>query len=263
MALPRVFKRDLNNDRGLDPRAMATLQAKQNSRAKREDDLKRKQTEREINALKARLSVVDREIQRLSVSERRYQGDESRVEQDFERESRSLDELTKELGRHSEKVKSLQDALNAKKLLSHRMQVSNDFGREAADKENDRLKNELKRVDQEIDQLNSKRRRLVAEMTGVQQKIQRAYELENKEQTELKENQNEINKILQELQSEESVIGRFKARFSTEQKTVLEKQKQLADVKRRMQGASSGSPALESERDRIEKKIRDLEQTLN
>lgn len=254
---------DFQNNRGLDPRAMATLQAKKNSRGKREDDLKRKQTEREINSLKARLNVIDREIERLSVSQRRYHGAESKAENDLERESRSLLELTKELGRHSDKVKELQQALNTKKLMAHKSSFSNDFGREASEKENERLKAELRRVDQEMEQLNGRRRRLIAEMTGVQQKIQRSYEFETKEHTESRENQNEIDRILKELQSEESMISRFKARFTTEQKTVQEKERQLNETKKRVQGTSSGSPALENEKERIEKKIRELEQSLN
>ncbi|MEY2703906.1 MAG: hypothetical protein RLY43_2545 [Bacteroidota bacterium] len=254
---------NFKNDRGLDPRAMATLQAKKNSRSKREDDLKRKQTEREINSLRARLHVVDRELERLSVAQRRYHGSEARAESDFERESRSLLELTKELGRHNDKVKELETALNSRKLMSHKTSLSNDFGRDLAEKEKERLNIELRKVDQEIEQLNGRRRRLVAEMSGVQQKIQRAYEMETKDQTEARENQNEINRILKELQSEESVLSRFKARFGTEQKTVFEKQRQLEETHKRMQGTSSGSPALQNEKDRIEKKIRELEQTLN
>lgn len=266
MALSR-FTQSRNSgfqgDRGLDPRAMATLQAKKNSRGKREDDLRRKQTEREINSLRARLNVINRELERLAVSQRRYQGSESKASLEFERESRSLLELTKELGRHNDKVKELQQALNTKKLMSHKTNFSNDFGRENAEKENERLKAELRRVDQEMDQLNSRRRRLVAEMSGVQQKIQRANEMESKSNVGSHENQIEINRILKELQSEESVINRFKARFTIENKTVKEKEKQLEETKKRMQGAASAAPSLESEKDRIEKKIRDLEKTLN
>lgn len=263
MALADNFRSNLTKSRGLDPRALATLDARKNSRAKREDELKRKQTEREISGLRARLAVINREIQRLSVSERRYHGDAARAQQEFETEAKNVLELTKELGRHSSKVKELQQALNAKKVLTSKAQKTSDFGREAAEKESERLRTELKRIDQEIDQLNSRRRRITAEMSSFQQKVQKASEMEMKSETEMRRNEGEISKILQELQSEESVLDRFKARFSVEQKTMIAKQNELQNVKKRMQGAGSGSPELESERQRIEQQIRELERKLN
>lgn len=263
MAFSRSFKRDFNQDRGLDPRAMATLAAKKNSRAAREDDLRRKQIERELNSLRARLTVIDREIQRLNVFERRYNADEARANQDFAKESKSLLGLTEELGRHSSKVQQLKSLLESKKVVAHKSHVSNDFGREMAEKESDRVKAELKRVDGEIDQLNSRRRRLASELSSIQQKIQKAFELESREDTKEKESQNEINRILEELQSEESIMERFKSRFSSEQRVIHEKERQLSDIKKRIKGATSGAPALEVERERLQKKINDLEKELN
>lgn len=263
MALSRILKRDFNNDRGLDPRAMATLNAKKNSRSQRENDLRRKQVEREINSLRARLAVVNRELQRLAVSERRYHGDEARAEQEFERESRSFEELTKELGRHSDKVRELQQLLNTKKVMSHKTSVANDFGAEAAQKESDRLKNELKRVDQEIEQLNGKRRRLTLDLSATQQKVQKAHEMELKSHANDHNVDSEIQQLFKEIQSEETILGRFKSRFTSEQKRVLDKQRELDNLKKRMTGSSGGAPALESEKQKIEQKINELEKSLN
>ena len=263
MALSRVLKRDFNNDRGLDPRAMATLNAKKNSRSQRENDLKRKQVEREVNSLRARLSVIDRELQRLSVSERRYHGDESKAQLEFERESRSFTELTKELGAHSEKVKELQQVLNTKKVMSHKTSMSNDFGAGAAQKESDRLKSELKRVDQEIEQLNGKKRRLVLEFSSAQQKVQKAQEMELKSHATDHNVDSEIQRLLKEIQSEETILGRFKSRFTSEQQKVSDKKRELDEIKKRISGTSSGSPALESEKQKIEQKISQLEKSLN
>jgi chromosome segregation ATPase len=263
MALSRILKRDFNNDRGLDPRAVATLNAKKNSRSQRENDLRRKQVEREINSLRARLAVVNRELQRLAVSERRYHGDEARAEQEFERESRSFEELTKELGRHSDKVRELQQLLNTKKVMSHKTSISSDFGAEAAQKESDRLKNELKRVDQEIEQLNGKRRRLTLDLSATQQKVQKAHDMELKSHANDHNVDSEIQQLFKEIQSEETILGRFKSRFTSEQKRVSDKQRELDSLKKRMTGSAGGAPALESEKQKIEQKINELEKSLN
>lgn len=242
-------QRDFNKSRGIDPRAAATLDAKKNSRAKREDDLKRKQTEREINALRSRLSVVDREIQRLTVSERRYHGDEAKALEEFERESKEVLDLTNQLRNHSEKVTELQRALNTKKLLVSKSKNSH----ETADRENQRLKNELKEVDREIEQLNARKRRLISEMMTEQVKIKKTYDVDLKEE----------DKIFRELQSEEGLINGLKNRFSTAQQLMLRKQRELEQVRERVKGASGGSISLESEKEKLEKKISDLERNLN
>lgn len=263
MALADNFRTNLTKNRGIDPRAAATLDAKKNSQAKRQDDLKRKQTEREINTLKSRLTVIDRELQRLSVFERRFHSDVARAKQEFDIEVKNMSELTQELSRHSDKVAELKRALDTKRFSATRMVGQKDFGREAAQKESDRLHNELKRIDREIDQLNSQRRRILSEMSSFQQKAQKASEMEARESTEMRRGENEINQVLHELQSEESLLNRFKTRFSLEKKSVLSKQHELENVKKRLQGAGSGSPGLESEKQKIEKRIAELERTLN
>jgi chromosome segregation ATPase len=254
---------DFNKSRGLDPRAMATLDAKKNSRAARENDLKRKQAEREINAVRALLNVVDRELQRLSVSGRRYHADEARAEQEFEQEARKFTELTKELERHSDKIKELNAKLGAKRISTTRVASKRDFGSINAGKEVQRLKDDLRKVDQEIEHLNAKKRRMYSEISAAIQKMEQAQALEQRAAAELHEGEDGMEEIISEIKSEESMLGRFKARFSVEQRNLATKKKELESVKNRMKGTDSGSPALLNEKQKLEQKIRELEKNLN
>lgn len=254
---------DFYKNRGIDSRAAATLKAKKEGAARREDDLKRKQIQREIDSLKSRISIIDREIERLSVSERRYKGDEARAKLEFEKESREMLELTRDLQVHSSKVEQLKSLLNSKKITAGRSSSKKDFGRDAIERDSQRLKTELRQIDQEIDQLNGKKRRIVSEMSSFQTKMQSVVNLENKEVSESRRQQEEMEKIFQELQSEESIIERFKSRFTKEKRESTEKEKELSAVRGRMQGASAGAPALESEKMRIERQIQELERRAN
>lgn len=251
-----------NKNRGLDPGAMRVLDSRKKSKDNRTGDLKRKQVERELAALRARLAVIDRELQRLAVSERRFHGDEARAHQEFEKESHDFEEITKELGTHSEKAKELQRLLGTKKSMVSRFTSSNNFGREAAEKEAQMLRNELRRVDQEIDQLSSKKRRIASEIMQVQNKIKQAGDIEHKMSSQSDKIQTEIDGLLQELHSEETTTSRMKIKFNSEQRSVLEKKRQLEEVEKRMQGVATGHPVLESEKAKLEKQIQDLERKL-
>lgn len=254
---------DLNKSRGLDASALRVLDARKNSRDNRSNDLKRKQVEREILALRTRLNVIDREIQRLSVSERRYHGDESRAEVELEQETRTLENLTKELEKHSFNVQELQKVLSSKKVSLARSKPKVSFSSQNADKENQRLKIELKRVDQEIDQLNAKKKRLVSEMNLVETKSKEAEELAKMSEHQNKEEEVAMQKVVQEMNAEETLLSRFKSRFLNQQKSVLEKKRQFEEVKKRMTGSQTASPALENEKHQIEQKIQNLERELN
>lgn len=253
---------DFNNSRGLDPRAMATLDAKKNSRAQRENDLKRKQAEREINAVRARLTVVDRELQRLSVSGRRYHADESRAEAELEQEARKFSELTKELERHSDEIKQLNTVLGSKRISTTKVASKRDFGSINAGKEVQRLKDDLRKIDQEIEQLNTKKRRIYSDVSAAIQKMEQAQALEQRAATEFHKGEDGMEKIISEIKSEESMLGRLKARFSVEQRNLSTKQKELESVKKRTQGTNSGSPALLNEKQKLEQKIHELEKDL-
>ncbi len=256
------YSNNLAKGRGLDPRALSMLESKKQAQDKRKNELKRKQTEREISALRARLHVVDREIQRISVSERRYKGEETRAEQEFKNEARNVAELTKELARHSDKVRELQNALNSKKSLLSRGSTRTDFGAETAQRETERLQDELKTIDREIEQLNLKRRRVISDMTRSQQKLKQSQDKQSKTEFQAKQVEFEIAKILQNLRSEETVLNQFKTRFSIDQKNLLRKQKQYEDIKSRETGTAKSSPALQNEKQKIEQKIKELERTL-
>lgn len=254
---------DFNSSRGLDPRAMATLDAKKNSRVARENDLKRKQAEREINAVRARLTVVDRELQRLNVSGRRYHADEARAEAELEQEARKFTELTKELERHSDKIKELNAKLGAKRISTTRVASKRDFGSISAGKEVQRLKDDLKKVDHEIEQLNAKKRRMYSDISAAIHKMEQAQALEQRAAAEFHKGEDGMEEIISQIKSEESMLNRFKSRFSVEQRNLATKKKELESVKKRMQGTDSGSPALLNEKQKLEQKIRELEKNLN
>ncbi|MBP9763421.1 MAG: hypothetical protein KBD10_01585 [Candidatus Pacebacteria bacterium] len=286
MALSDKF----TNSRGLDAHAMSVLDSRKKNRDNRGSDLKRKHAEREINSLRSKLDVINREIQRLAVSGRRFHGDEARTKTEFEQESRALDDITKELGIHSEKIKELDRVLSAKKMVSAKSGKS-DFGQEAAKKEVQRLKTELnhatrdveqlnakkrlldqeiahlnnqkKSVDQEIEQLDPHKRRLMNEIRTTEDKIQQAAELEIKSSHDSLLVEREVDKVSEELRSEQSMFSRLKARFSNQHRNFLSKKKQMEEVDKRMKGASEGSPALENEKMKIEQQIRNLEKDLN
>lgn len=286
MALSDKF----TNSRGLDAHAMSVLDSRKKNRDNRGNDLKRKHAEREINSLRSKLDVINREIQRLAVSGRRFHGDEARTKTEFEQESRALDDITKELGIHSEKIRELDRVLSAKRMVSEKVHKS-DFGQEAAKKEVQRLKTELnhatrdveqlnakkrlldqeiahlnnqkKSVDQEIEQLDPHKRRLMNEIRTTEDKIQQAAELEIKSSHDSLLVEREVDKVSEELRSEQSMFSRLKARFSNQHRNFLSKKKQMEEVDKRMKGASEGSPALENEKMKIEQQIRNLEKDLN
>ncbi len=286
MALSDKF----TNSRGLDAHAMSVLDSRKKNRDNRGNDLKRKHAEREINSLRSKLDVINREIQRLAVSGRRFHGDEARTKTEFEQESRALDDITKELGIHSEKIKELDRVLSAKRMVSEKVHKS-DFGQETAKKEVQRLKTELnhatrdveqlnakkrlldqeiahlnnqkKSVDQEIEQLDPHKRRLMNEIRTTEDKIQQAAELEIKSSHDSLLVERELDKVSEELRSEQSMFSRLKARFSNQHRNFLSKKKQMEEVDKRMKGASEGSPVLESEKMKIEQQIRNLEKDLN
>jgi chromosome segregation ATPase len=286
MALSDKF----TNSRGLDAHAMSVLDSRKKNRDNRGNDLKRKHAEREINSLRSKLDVINREIQRLAVSGRRFHGDEARTKTEFEQESRALDDITKELGIHSEKIRELDRVLSAKRMVSEKVHKS-DFGQESAKKEIQRLKvelnhatrdveqlnakkrlldqeiahlnNEKKSVDQEIEQLDPHKRRLMNEIRTTEDKIQQAAELEIKSSHDSLLVEREVDKVSEELRSEQSMFSRLKARFSNQHRSFLSKKKQMEEVDKRMKGASEGSPALENEKMKIEQQIRNLEKDLN
>ncbi|MFA7193825.1 MAG: hypothetical protein WC087_02830 [Candidatus Paceibacterota bacterium] len=254
---------DLNKSRGLDTNVLKVLDYRKTIRDNKAKTLKRKQVEQEILVLRTRLNVIDREIQRLNVSERRFHGDESRAELELAEETKTLENLTKELEKHSLNVQELQKTLSSKKMYFGRSKPKISFSTQNAEKEMQSLRSELKRVNQEIEQLNAKKRRLITEMGLVETKSHEAEELQQKTDYQNKEEEIAMQKLTQEMNSEETLISRFKSRFLNQQKSVLEKKRQFEEVKNRLKGSRTVSPALENEKHRIEQKIQSLEVDLN
>ncbi len=262
MALADDFRTNLNKGRGIDPRAQATLDAKKNSRENKEKEIKRKHAEREINSLKARLSVIDRELKRLSVSERRYTGDEHKAQEEYDREAKNVLKLTNELQVHSAKVKDLQQILNTKKISSSRNSSTGDFGRSAHEKEVQNLQSELTRIDQEITQLSSKKRTISIKISSVQNEIQKSMQMQTKMESISKNDENQLQDMMQKINSEETVMNQLKSRFSSAQNVLLNKQRELESVKNRKKGTVDASPSLQNYKQNIEQKIRELEKDL-
>lgn len=253
-----------NSNRGLDPHAMRVLDMRKQKREDKDRELKRKQVEREVNSLKTRISVIDREIERLSVTGRRSRGDIARTEQELQNEIQDVLGITKELGEHESKIHELEAKLGAKKGTFSRLKsMVSRSGHDSFSVEVQRLRDELKRVEQEIDQLQMKRKRLVSDMSQIQQKQQQKYDQEAKFSTELTQNQTELEKLMQEMESEKSMFSRIRARYSREQKQVLQKQKEIEDVRNRFQGSDTGIPNLEREKQNLEQRIKNLEKDLN
>lgn len=254
----------LNSNRGLDPHAMRVLDMRKQKREDRDNDLKRKQAEREINSIRNRVTIIEREIERLSVTGRRSKGDIARTEQELQEEVGDVLKLTAELGEHEKKIHDLEKMLGAKKGTFSRLRsIVSRSGKDSSAVEIQRIRDELKRVEQELDQLQMKRKRLVTEMSQVQQKQQKAYEAESKFSAEMSKSQAELEKMMQEMEAERSVFNRMRARYSRENKDVLQKQREVEDARNRSQGSGTGIPALEREKQMLEQKIKNLEKELN
>src|SRR5690606_13405659 len=144
---------------------------------------------------------------------------------ELQQEARKFSELTKELERHSDKIKELNAKLGAKRISTRRVASKRDFGSLNAGKEVQRLKDDLRKVDQEIEQLNAKKRRMYSEISAAIQKMEQAQALEQRAAAEIHEGEDGMEEIISEIKSEESMLGRFKARFSVEQRNLATKKK--------------------------------------
>jgi chromosome segregation ATPase len=252
-----------NNQRGLDPKAMQVLEMRKKKRDDRSKDLKRKQVERETNAMRARLAVIDREIERLSVTEKRARGEVVRVDQDLQNEVRDVLNVTKELSGHENRIRELERMLGTKKGAFDRLKsMVSRSGNDNTGSEVQRIREDLKQVEQQLESLENKRKRLIADMGQVQEKQHKLYEQQEKFSSELSLSENQLKVLTQEMDAEKSMFGRLRARYASEQTDLIKKQKEVVEVKNRLLGAASGIPNLEREKQRIEAKIKNLEQEL-
>lgn len=250
---------NLNNSRGLDSHAMNVLDFRKKKRQEKDQNLRKQKAEREINSLRARLAVIDREIERLSVTERRSRSEIVKTEQDFKKEINDVLSLTRELSEHESKIKKIESMLGLKQGAISRLKSVVSRSSHTEDREIGRLKDELSRIEKEIEQLNNKRKRIISEMSVYQHKVQKESELESRISAEFHENESEISKLMQELDSEKSLFSRLRSRMNREQIELSQSERRSQDIKNRLMGSKSGIPSLESEKLRIEQKIKQLE----
>ena len=103
---------DLQNQRGLDPRAVKALELRKRKKQEQQDRIKREKAEREMNTLRSRMAIIDRQIKSLEVRERGSKASLRKGQTALAQSLKEVVEVTKELGEHQAKLKSLKQEVS-------------------------------------------------------------------------------------------------------------------------------------------------------
>lgn len=250
----------LQKQRGLDPRALKTLEYKEKARKERTRDLEKKKIQKEVNAIRARLTVIEREIERLSVTEHRSQADVVKEEKELQENLRDVTQITKELVEHDEKIKLLRQNVGREnnlvtkfKTLISRLQ-SNGTGSSL-----NGLKSELSIVEREIEQLDNKKRRLISDISRSEKESGRHGSSAQNVEKELTEHERKLIQILEEMRQEESIYKRLKTRLVRSEQDAKTAERVLVGAQNRMTGSTKGIPSLQKDKSKLEERLRFLE----
>lgn len=275
---------DAANSRGLDPRALKTLELRKKKRGERERQLRQDKARRDLNALHARLSVIDREIQRLSVGERRNRSDISRSRTELGRELADVSEVSKALTEEVERYKKIELAIGKERTIIGRLRSAqsriktNDVERQLTslqgrmkqldveagnvDAKRKRLLAELSQIEHELDAIDAQRNRIMTEVANHQSKISGGAGDLHKIVSDLEKHELEMQKLMSERDQHDSALRQLKAKLMREQHEAKAEAKVFERVEQRLQGKERGIPALERDRSHIQQQIRQLEQDL-
>jgi len=275
---------DAANSRGLDPRAVRMLELRKKKRGERERSLRQDKARRELNALHSRLSILDREIQRLSVGERRNRADQSRGRGNLSHELADVAEVSKALTEEMQKFQKIQLAIGKERNIIGRLRnAQSRVKTDDAERQLTSLQGRMKQLDVEAGNVDAKRKRLLAELTQVEHELDAIDAQRNRIMVEVGNHQNKINsgtgdlhkivsdlekhelemqKLISEQDHQDSALRQLKAKLMREQREAKEEAKIFERTQQRLQGKERGIPSLERDRSQIEQQIRKLEQEL-
>ncbi len=275
---------NLAKSRGLDPQALKTLALRKKGRDDRSQSLRQKNALRDINTLRARLTVLDREIQRLSVGERRNRADVARGRGELSHELADVEEVSKALDKELAEFKKIELAIGKERsaigrLRSAQSQVkTSDVERQlsslqtrlkqidvdagSVDAKRKRLMAEITQLDHEMTAIESQRARIMNEVTQHQTKLASGTSTVQRVMSDLEKHQAEMDKLISEQDHHGSAMRQLKAQLMREQREAKAKAKLFEQVGLRLQGKEQGVPALERDRAHIEQQIRNLEKEL-
>jgi len=275
---------DAANSRGLDPRAVRMLELRKKKRVERENSLRQDKARRELNALHARLSVLDREIQRLSVGERRNRADQSRGRGNLAHELADVAEVSKALTEEMQKFQKIQLAIGKERNIIGRLRnAQSRVKTDDAERQLVSLQGRMKQLSVEAGNVEAKRKRLLAELTQVEHEMGAIDAQRNRIMVEVGNHQSKINsgtgdlykivsdlekhelemqKLISEQDHQDSALRQLKAKLMREQREAKEEAKIFERTQQRLQGKERGIPSLERDRSQIEQQIRKLEQEL-
>lgn len=262
MAKPINFT-DLQNQRGLDPRAIKALELREKKKEEQAQRLKQDKVQREVNSLHSRLAIINREIERLTVTERRSRGSITGGEKELARDLRDVAAVSKELIEHEGKIKELRQMMGKETNFISRLRNQTSVVSHSMDSSKlSQLRVELNDIQREKDQLENKRRRIIGEMAQEQAILERKSEQKKDSSNGLREHESKVQQILQEMHAEQGTYNRLKAHLSSEQQKVRTETEAFERDQRRMEGSSKGTSSLERDKKKMENRIRELEREM-
>lgn len=278
------FLDDAAAKRGLDPRALKTLALREQKRKEREAALRKATATRELNSLRARLSVIEREIQRLQVTERRTKSTRAQGQAQLERERRDVltvsAQLDEALAAHKRimlafgkeegvvaRLKSLrsQDASRdtARQLAQLTDRVRQlDADVRAADARRKQLLAELAQAERTVASLEAQRARIMADVAVHERAQAQDVAAQRAALKELETHEASLTRLIQERAAQESSIRQLKASLAREEHEAKEAQEHVSQSAQRHTGSEKGIPSLERDKERIAQQIADLERDI-
>ncbi|MEY2640899.1 MAG: hypothetical protein RL150_292 [Candidatus Parcubacteria bacterium] len=275
------FLDDAAAKRGIDPRALQTLALKKKKQEEREATLRKAVATRELNALRSRLSVIEREIQRLQITERRTKSTQSQGRIALEHEQRAVLDLTAKLNEAVGEHKRIMLALGKEEGFVARLKSlrSRDAGSDVA-RQLTQLKDRLRQLDTDAHAAETRHRQLLAELSQAERALhaieaQRSRimtEVTSQERTqaqteaetramlkELEQHESSLRQLMSERDEHESAIRQLKASLTREEHQAKEARDVVARSETRHEGAEKSIPSLEHDREQLEQKIKALE----
>jgi chromosome segregation ATPase len=280
-----AFSNDDFANRGLDSGAVKMLRFKKDARDRHAKSLGKDRAQQQLNALRARLTVLEREIERLHLTERRNVGEKAQARNFLNREQGDVLAVTKLLQDETLKFEKIQLALGKEKTLVSRIKSlagqrtqTDDVARTLAslrtkmsqidtearslEAERAHIMSELTQVERQMNEVKAKRDRVMHEVNAIQNTKHTSDHGTQVAVAQLKEHETVLSQLLSEHAQHDSSIRQLKARLSREEHEAHEKEGEVEQLETRLRGVATGIPSLEHDRAQIIKQIEELERQI-
>lgn len=272
-------------NRGLDPGAVKMLKFKKEARKTRADSLGKERAQQQLNGLRAKVMILEREIDRLQLTERRNVGEKTQARNILNRELGDVQAVAHDLQEKTAEFEKIKLALGKEKTLVSRLKslagsptASDDVGRMLA-----ALQTKMHQIDTEAKAIEAQRAHIMAELTQVERHLgevhaqrdrvmHEASTVQNQKHTgdrevqaavaQLKAHEATLQQLLSEHAQHDSTIRQLHARLGREEREVHEKEREVEQLETHVRGVVSGIPSLERDRAQITKQIEDLQRQI-